>query len=211
LRQLTKTRIKAAEPRQKPYKLYRGKGLFILVMPDDRRWRRFRYRYLDREKTLSLGEFPEVGIEEAEEDREEFRRLLRAGIEPSAKCRAERTVNGTRSRPRTTGPLLHATGGAGLRYPCSLPIGLNVAEQSNPLKLKEPVRKCQEDSVNVEARDLLFFLVVSSRSRTSTSGRNTGDAGTGTMIGATATGCPGLLATSASTLSASPIPSPLTR
>ena len=92
--QLTKTRIKAAEPRQKPYKLYRGKGLFILVMPDDRRWWRFRYRYLGREKTLSLGEFPEVGIEEAEDHRDDFRKLLRAGIDPSAKRRAERTANG---------------------------------------------------------------------------------------------------------------------
>jgi integrase len=36
-------------------------------MPDDRRWWRFRHRYLGREKTLSLGEFPEVGIEEAED------------------------------------------------------------------------------------------------------------------------------------------------
>jgi len=94
LSQLTKTRIKAAQPRQTPYKLYRGKGLFILVMPDDRRWWRFRYRYLGREKTLSLGEFPEVGIEEAEDDRDEFRRLLRAGIDPSAKRRAVRNANG---------------------------------------------------------------------------------------------------------------------
>lgn len=92
--QLTKARIKAAEPRQKPYKLYRGKWLFILVMPDDRRWWRFRYRYLGREKTLSLGEFPEVGIEEAEDQRDDFRKLLRAGIDPSAKRRAERTANG---------------------------------------------------------------------------------------------------------------------
>jgi integrase len=94
LSQLTKARIKAAEPRQKPYKLYRGKWLFILVMPDDRRWWRFRYRYLGREKTLSLGEFPEVGIEEAEDQRDDFRKLLRAGIDPSAKRRAERTANG---------------------------------------------------------------------------------------------------------------------
>lgn len=92
--QLTKARIKAAVPRQKPYKLYRGKGLYILVMPDDRRWWRFRYRYQGREKTLSLGEFPDVGIEEAENHRDDFRKLLRAGIDPSAKRRAERNVEG---------------------------------------------------------------------------------------------------------------------
>lgn len=92
--QLSKAEIKAAQPREKPYKLYRGKGLYTLVTPDDRRWWRFRYRFQGREKTLSLGVFPEVGIAEAEDRRDDFRRDLRGGIDPSVKRRAERGAGG---------------------------------------------------------------------------------------------------------------------
>ncbi len=94
MNQLTVARIKTAVPRQKPYKLYRGKGLYILVTPDDRRWWRFRYKFQGREKSLSLGVFPEVGIAEAEDRRDDFRKELRGGIDPSVKRRAERNAGG---------------------------------------------------------------------------------------------------------------------
>jgi integrase len=91
---VTSAAIKAAKPRQKPYKLYRGRGLYVIVTPDNRRWWRFRYLWQGREKTLSLGAFPEVTVAEAEERRDAFRKLLRDGIDPSAKRKAERHADG---------------------------------------------------------------------------------------------------------------------
>jgi integrase len=91
---VTSTAIRVAKPRQKPYKLYRGRGLYVIVTPDDRRWWRFRYRWQGREKTLSLGAFPEVSVVEADQRRDEFRKLLRDGIDPSAKRKAERHADG---------------------------------------------------------------------------------------------------------------------
>ncbi len=91
---LKATDIKAAKPREAAYKLYHGKGMFLLVTPDDRRWWRFRYRFQGREKTISLGVYPEVGIKEAEDLRDDYRRDLRHGIDPSAKKQAERNADG---------------------------------------------------------------------------------------------------------------------
>ena len=86
--------IKAARPRDKPFKLYHWRGMFLLVNPDGSRWWRFRYKYQGREKTVSLGVYPEVSIKEAEDERDESRQLLRRGIDPSAKRQAERNAIG---------------------------------------------------------------------------------------------------------------------
>ncbi len=91
---LTAIAIKAAKPREKPYKLFSERGLFILVNPNGSRWWRFRYRWQGREQSISLGVFPEVSIAEADRQRDECRRLLRSGINPSAKRKAERHADG---------------------------------------------------------------------------------------------------------------------
>jgi integrase len=76
-------------------KVYYGKGLFMLVGANPKEgWWRFRYRWQDREKTLSLGLYPEVKVREAEQRRDDFRKLLRDGIDPSAKRQAERHAGG---------------------------------------------------------------------------------------------------------------------
>jgi len=48
---LTEVQIRAAKPREKPYKLFDKRGWFLLVT---RLWR-LRYRYAQVEKLLSLG------------------------------------------------------------------------------------------------------------------------------------------------------------
>jgi integrase len=88
-------RITNAKPKARPYKIYRGNGLFLLVgTKPQQRWWRFRYRWQGREKTLSLGSYPEVSSDEAEDSRDDFRKLLRDGIDPSAKRKAERNAEG---------------------------------------------------------------------------------------------------------------------
>jgi integrase len=96
---------KAAKPKKrvKHRKIMHGGGLYLLVpvepgqakaaKPSRGLWR-FRYHWLDREKALSLGAYPEVRKREAERRRDDFRKLLRDGIDPSAKRKAERHADG---------------------------------------------------------------------------------------------------------------------
>lgn len=89
---LTELGIKAAKPREKPYKLFDERGLFLLVNTDGRRWWRFKYRFQRREKLLSLGVYPDVPLKRAREKRDEARRLVADGIDPSAKRKAEKAA-----------------------------------------------------------------------------------------------------------------------
>lgn len=59
---LTDTGIKAAQPTDKVYKIYDADGLYIEVPPtDSKRWR-FKYRINGKEKRISLGIYPEIGL-----------------------------------------------------------------------------------------------------------------------------------------------------
>lgn len=59
-----------------PYKLYDEKGLYVQVTPSGGKWWRFKYRYLCKEKLLSLGTYPEVSLYEARLRRDDARKLL---------------------------------------------------------------------------------------------------------------------------------------
>ena len=71
---LTDTEIRAAKPKQKPYKLFDERGLFLLVKPNGVRLWRFKYVLAGREK------------------RDEARRLVADGIDPSAKRQEARAA-----------------------------------------------------------------------------------------------------------------------
>lgn len=87
---LTESKIRAAKAQEKPYKLFAERGLFMLVTPSGGRLWRFKYRYASREKLLSLGRYPDVSLRRAREKREEARKLVADGIDPSAKRQAEK-------------------------------------------------------------------------------------------------------------------------
>jgi integrase len=87
---LTNTAIQATKPRDRAYKLSDGRGLHLLVTSAGGRLWRFRYRYAGKENMLGLGLYPEVTLQDARERREEARRLLAQGIDPSAQRQAIR-------------------------------------------------------------------------------------------------------------------------
>jgi integrase len=87
---LTETRIRAAKPVERPYKLFDERGLFMLVTPPGGRLWRLRYRMHGREKLLTLGAYPDITLKRAREKRDEARKLIADGIDPSAKRKAER-------------------------------------------------------------------------------------------------------------------------
>lgn len=75
----------------KPFKLSDEKGLFLLVKPQEDgwgKWWRFKYRFEGKEKLLSLGTYPETSLAQAREKRDEARKQIAAGIDPSENRKA---------------------------------------------------------------------------------------------------------------------------
>jgi integrase len=87
---LTETAIKALKATENPYKRSDEKGLFMLITPAGGRLWRFKYRYEGREKLIGLGSYPEVSLKIARERRDEARKNVALGIDPSAKRQAEK-------------------------------------------------------------------------------------------------------------------------
>jgi integrase len=75
--------IKNAKPRDKAYKLSDEKGLYLEVAPSGGKWWRLKYRFAGKEKRLSLGTYPDVGLKLARERRDEARKMVTDGIDPS--------------------------------------------------------------------------------------------------------------------------------
>ena len=90
---LTDSAIRRAKPREKPYKLADGGGLYLLINPSGARWWRLKYRVEGREKLISLGVYPDVPLKDARERRDEARRLLASGGDPGAKRKAEKSAD----------------------------------------------------------------------------------------------------------------------
>jgi hypothetical protein len=75
--------VRQAKPRNKAYKLYDERGLFLLINPSGSKIWRFKYRYSGKEKQISFGHFPDISLAHARELRGEARRELAGGINPS--------------------------------------------------------------------------------------------------------------------------------
>ena len=80
---LTDTAIRAIKPTTKAAKLFDGGGLYLEVAPSGGKWWRLKYRFQGKEKRISLGTYPTVGLKDARERREQAKKLLEQGIDPS--------------------------------------------------------------------------------------------------------------------------------
>lgn len=80
---LTATAVKTAKPKEKPYKLFDGHGLYLEIRPTgSKRWR-YKYTFNGKEKLISLGTYPLTSLKEARDKHFEARKLLDNGINPS--------------------------------------------------------------------------------------------------------------------------------
>jgi integrase len=78
---LTDVAIKKAKPKDKPYKLTVGGGLYVLINATGKYWR-YNYRRLGKFKTLALGTYPDVSLARAREKHVEARKMLADGADP---------------------------------------------------------------------------------------------------------------------------------
>jgi integrase len=85
---LTDTRVKNAKPQSKLYKLTDERGLHLSVYPSGSKLWQMRYRFDGKEKTASLGKYPEVSLTEAREKRDQMRKLVTNDIDPVHSQRA---------------------------------------------------------------------------------------------------------------------------
>ncbi len=85
---LTDTAARKAGPKDKPYKLAAGGGLYLEVMPTGARYWRWKYRYAGKEKRLAFGVYPEVSLVAARDARDAARAILRDGRDPGAERQA---------------------------------------------------------------------------------------------------------------------------
>ncbi len=90
--------IQKARPKDKPYKLSDGAGLHLLVQTNGRKLWRFRYHFDSKEKMISFGSFPEVSLADARGKRDEARKLLEAGTDPSRKKQLDKIASATAAR-----------------------------------------------------------------------------------------------------------------
>ncbi|RFP08990.1 integrase arm-type DNA-binding domain-containing protein [Duganella sp. BJB475] len=81
---LTDLLVRNAKPREKPYKMFDGDGMYLDVAPTGSRIWRFKFRQANgKENTLTFGPYPEITLHEAREKRLAARRLLLQGIDPA--------------------------------------------------------------------------------------------------------------------------------
>jgi integrase len=94
---LTDTAIRTAKPGSNPRKLSDERGLFLLVTPTGGKWWRLKYRFDDKEKMLSLGTYPDVGLKDARLRRDDARKLLADGIDPAENRKAQKAAKELRA------------------------------------------------------------------------------------------------------------------
>ncbi|SEH06685.1 tyrosine-type recombinase/integrase [Candidatus Venteria ishoeyi] len=89
---LTDIQIRNVKPKDKPYKLSDGKGLYLLINKAGKYWR-YGYRFSGKQKTLALGVYPETTLQQARLKLADARLLLADGVDPSTYKQAQKQAN----------------------------------------------------------------------------------------------------------------------
>lgn len=87
---LNDRQVRSAVPREAPYKLGDSGGLFLLVTPAGGRVWRFKYRHTGREKLLTIGPYPRVGLAAARLRRDQAKEQLSEGKDPSLEKQSQK-------------------------------------------------------------------------------------------------------------------------
>lgn len=87
---LTPFGIKNAQVREKPFKLSDGGGLYLLVQPNGSKLWRMKYHFIGKERLMSFGAFPSIGLADARAKRDQAKKLIAAGTDPSVQKKLDR-------------------------------------------------------------------------------------------------------------------------
>ena len=79
---LTELKVKRAKPKEKMYKLFDGNGLYLEVKPNGKKTWRVKYRFNNKEKTYTIGEYPIIPLSQARGIAQEVKNKILQGIDP---------------------------------------------------------------------------------------------------------------------------------
>lgn len=86
---LSDAAIRAANPEKAQFKLHDSGGLFLIVRPSGGKLWRLKFRHLGKEQQLSLGRYPDVGLADARDRRDQARKIIAAGGNPAFEKKRE--------------------------------------------------------------------------------------------------------------------------
>ncbi|MFI2817976.1 tyrosine-type recombinase/integrase [Vreelandella piezotolerans] len=94
---LSATAVRSAKPQEKTYRLTDGGGMYLEVTPTGGTYWRMKYRFHGKEKRLAIGVYPEVSLAAARDARDQARKLLAQGLDPSTTKRVTKELGKTAS------------------------------------------------------------------------------------------------------------------
>lgn len=97
---LTDKAVRAAVAQDKAYKLTDARGLHLHVSTSGHKSWRYKYRFENKERLLTIGTYPEVSLADARERRNEAKKILRDGRDPRHVAKRARMV-GTGEKAKT--------------------------------------------------------------------------------------------------------------
>jgi integrase len=96
---LTDTEVKNSKPKDRPYKLSDGGGLYLLVDTSGNKYWRLAYRFSGKQKVLALGVYPEVSAKEARNSsipervgRDQAKAMLARGVDPAQQRKLSKAI-----------------------------------------------------------------------------------------------------------------------
>ncbi len=89
---LSDAKLRALKPRDQSYRVTDERGLYVQVSTSGARLWRFKYTFDGKEKLLAIGQYPDVPLSLARERRDEARKLVAQGIDPSAHKKAAKNA-----------------------------------------------------------------------------------------------------------------------
>ena len=90
---LSQFAINKAKPKDRPYLLSDGDGLYLRIHPEGRRQWRLRFRFNGKANMMSLGPYPAVSLLEARRKRDKIKEQLAAGVNPSLTRKLEKLAH----------------------------------------------------------------------------------------------------------------------
>lgn len=90
MKKLTDIAVKNAKPASTLKKMSDGNGLVLIIHPNGSKYWSYRYRHLGKEKSLSLGVYPEVSLAVARDKLMDARKTVSQGEDPSQERKAQK-------------------------------------------------------------------------------------------------------------------------
>ncbi|SIT51340.1 Integrase [Paraburkholderia piptadeniae] len=89
---LTDAAVRNAKPGEKPTRLFDGGGLYLEISTAGGKWWRLKYRFNGKEKRISLGVYPAIGLKDARERRDKAKKELAKGVDPGEARKAQKAA-----------------------------------------------------------------------------------------------------------------------